>query len=101
MKKEEADGFAGYKPQLIQDQPRQDLIFIPAFTTDDIQKTISENREYIPWLKQQFLAGARLPVIVPAPFYWVLPVCWMGKPPLPISMPAGFCLRLSRRQAGA
>jgi len=54
--------FAGYQPQLIQDQPRQDLIFIPAFNTEsgDLQQTISENHEYIPWLKQQFVAGAEI-----------------------------------------
>ena len=60
IKQEETNGFPGYKPQLIQDQPRQDLIFIPAFTTDDMQKTLSENLEYVPWLQQQFLAGAEI-----------------------------------------
>src|SRR5882757_7312728 len=56
LKQEGLEDFAGYQPQLIQDQPRQDLIFIPAFSTEsvDLQQTISENYEYIPWLKQQF-----------------------------------------------
>src|SRR5258708_11543063 len=60
MKQAGIEDFAGYQPQLIQDQPRQDLIFIPAFSTDDIKETISANQEYIPWLKQQHLAGAEI-----------------------------------------
>ena len=54
------DDFAGYRLRCIQDQPRQDLIFIPAFSTDDIQQTVSENQEYIPWLRRQHLAGAEI-----------------------------------------
>lgn len=62
LKQAGLEEFAGYQPQLIQDQPRQDLIFIPAFTNDsgDLQQTISENHEYIPWLQQQFAAGAEI-----------------------------------------
>ncbi|HWK02752.1 MAG TPA: helix-turn-helix domain-containing protein [Puia sp.] len=60
MKQAGMADFAGYQPQSIQDQPKQDLIFIPAFVTDDIKETISANQEYIPWLKQQHLAGAEI-----------------------------------------
>lgn len=62
LKETETNVFAGYHPQFIGQQPRQDLIFIPAFTTEsvDLEQTIAENREYIPWLQQQFLAGAEI-----------------------------------------
>lgn len=62
LKQAGMDAFPGYRPQLIRDEPRQDLIFIPAFNNEsgNLQEIIAENHEYIPWLQQQFLAGAEI-----------------------------------------
>lgn len=37
-----------------------DLILIPAFTTDNMSEMIAKNKDFIPWLKKQHLAGAEL-----------------------------------------
>ncbi len=37
-----------------------DIVLIPSFTTDDIKHTLSKNQKYIPWLQQQFTAGAEI-----------------------------------------
>jgi len=36
------------------------LVLVPSFTTDDLKQTITANREYVPWLKQQYKNGAEI-----------------------------------------
>ena len=61
MKPQLADRLDRYTIQCIApQQQRQDLIFIPAFNSENMQQTLFENREYIPWLRQQFAAGAEI-----------------------------------------
>ena len=50
----------GYQPQSITTNLQQDLILIPAFTTDDMKQAIQENQSYIPWLQTQFKNGAEI-----------------------------------------
>ncbi len=59
-KEKAGDSFAGYPTADIDNQPVLDLIFIPAFHTQDLQRALSENHSYIPWLKQQFSKGAEI-----------------------------------------
>jgi transcriptional regulator GlxA family with amidase domain len=54
------DSFFNYQTQPIQTCGDKDLIIIPAFNTDDIKQAVSENYEYIPWLTEQFKAGAEI-----------------------------------------
>lgn len=44
----------------INDIEKQNLILIPAFSTEEVQNAIMENREYIPWLTEQFRTGTHL-----------------------------------------
>lgn len=52
--------FHGYPVGSIDDDHVSDLVLIPAFTTDDMKETISRNRVYLPWLHQQYNAGAEI-----------------------------------------
>ena len=42
--------FDKYNPVSVHTSPRQDIILIPAFSTDNIRDTVQENSEFIPWL---------------------------------------------------
>ena len=48
-----------YRPETLP-QEKMDIIFIPAFATDDIPKAIQENIACIPWLRAQYGMGAEL-----------------------------------------
>jgi transcriptional regulator GlxA family with amidase domain len=60
--------FNGYQIQNIQQAAQQDLVFIPAFGSADIGKAIHQNQKYIPWLQQQFKAGAELACVCTGAF---------------------------------
>ena len=60
--------FKGYRIQSICDAQKQDLIFIPAFNAANIVQAIGENQKYIPWLQQQFKAGAELACVCTGAF---------------------------------
>ncbi|MDB4926524.1 GlxA family transcriptional regulator [Mucilaginibacter sp.] len=66
--KDKAIEFNGYKIQPVNTAPKQDLIFIPAFRSEDIVQAIRENYNYIPWLQQQFQAGAELACVCTGAF---------------------------------
>lgn len=54
------DFFAGYTVKSLQDAGGANLILCPSFTTNDIIKTIATNREFFPWLQQQYNRGAEI-----------------------------------------
>ena len=48
----------GYQKQNLQAVDKIDLVLIPAFTTTDMMQTLQQNQVFIPWLHQQYHAGA-------------------------------------------
>ncbi|HEY9534884.1 MAG TPA: helix-turn-helix domain-containing protein [Mucilaginibacter sp.] len=63
-----ATEFNVYQIQSLDTAPKQDLIFIPAFKAADILQTIQENQKFIPWLQQQYQAGAELACVCTGAF---------------------------------
>jgi transcriptional regulator GlxA family with amidase domain len=55
-----AAAFPDYISQGIEDTTPFNLVLVPSFTTDDLKQSIIENREYLPWLKQQYKNGAEM-----------------------------------------
>jgi transcriptional regulator GlxA family with amidase domain len=60
--------FKGYQIQNINQGARQDLVFIPSFGSTDIGKAVQQNQKYVPWLQQQFEAGAELACVCTGAF---------------------------------
>ena len=60
--------FNGHQIQPIAIALKQDLIFIPAFNAADIVEAIQENYKFIPWLQQQYQAGAELACVCTGAF---------------------------------
>ena len=52
--------FDKYNPVSVHTSPRQDIILIPAFSTDNIRDTVQENSEFIPWLTRQYHTGTEI-----------------------------------------
>jgi len=52
--------FHHYRVRSVQSKLKTDIVLIPAFTTNNIHKTIEKNKIYIPWLQKQFKAGAEI-----------------------------------------
>ena len=50
----------GYQSECIDDTAPKDLILIPAFNTDNIQEAIYENREFLPWIINEYKQGAEI-----------------------------------------
>jgi transcriptional regulator GlxA family with amidase domain len=50
----------GYQKQNLQQAQQINLILIPAFTTTDMPQTLQKNQLFIPWLHQQYKAGAAI-----------------------------------------
>jgi len=50
----------GYECECIDDTAPKDLVLIPAFNTDNIQQAIYENREFLPWIINQYKTGAEI-----------------------------------------
>jgi transcriptional regulator GlxA family with amidase domain len=54
------DGLFTIKPDmLIQDVPKTDMIFIPAIHSD-YRQALEDNAAFIPWIKEQYKAGAEV-----------------------------------------
>jgi len=60
--------FNNYSIQVIQEAPQQDIVFVPAFRSDDIYNAVSANQEFIPWLQQQFSKGAEIACVCTGAF---------------------------------
>ncbi|MFD2146913.1 DJ-1/PfpI family protein [Mucilaginibacter antarcticus] len=60
--------FNGYPVRSILDSQKQDIVFIPAFVSVDIAQAVFENQKYVPWLQQQFKAGAELACVCTGAF---------------------------------
>jgi transcriptional regulator GlxA family with amidase domain len=52
--------FHGYPVKSITSDFIADIVLIPSFTTSNLQETISKNQMYIPWIRDQFRAGAEI-----------------------------------------
>jgi transcriptional regulator GlxA family with amidase domain len=72
--------FSGYKIQTVYNAPKQDLIFVPAFRTDDVKQAVYENQLYIPWLQQQFLMGSEIACVCTGAFLLGATGLLNGKP---------------------
>jgi transcriptional regulator GlxA family with amidase domain len=50
----------GYQSECIDDTTPKDLVLIPAFNTENVQEAIYENREFLPWIINQYKRGAEI-----------------------------------------
>lgn len=55
-----ASAFPDYLSEGIDVATNFNLVLVPSFTTDDLKQSILANRDYLPWLKQQYKGGAEL-----------------------------------------
>ncbi|MFD0749395.1 GlxA family transcriptional regulator [Mucilaginibacter calamicampi] len=60
--------FNSYQVQVLNETPQQDIVFVPAFRTDDVFGAVSANQELIPWLQQQFSKGAEIACVCTGAF---------------------------------
>jgi len=72
--------FSNYNPQNIADAPQQDIIFVPAFRSDDIRGAVAANQAYIPWLQQQFSSGSEIACVCTGAFLLGATGLLNGKP---------------------
>jgi transcriptional regulator GlxA family with amidase domain len=72
--------FNSYKLQSVQDAPKQDIIFVPAFGTDNVALGVNENQQYIPWLIQQYRAGSEIACVCTGAFLLGATGLLNGKP---------------------
>lgn len=56
----DADYFDKYALLPVAEAGMQQLILVPAFSTDDLAAAIEGNKAFIPWLQQQYRSGAEL-----------------------------------------
>jgi transcriptional regulator GlxA family with amidase domain len=52
--------FHGYSIQTLDSDTQYDIVLIPSFTTNDMKETLEKNRDFIPWLQQQYKAGSEI-----------------------------------------
>lgn len=52
--------FHGYPVKSIKSEQITDIVLIPSFTTGNMIETLSNNQQYIPWIKRQYLANAEI-----------------------------------------
>src|SRR3954466_9814175 len=52
--------FGRYTPHRLAEGDSEDLILIPAFSSEDLKIAIDNNIECLPWLRSQYLKGARI-----------------------------------------
>jgi len=57
---EYTDMIMNYPAEDIQTATQKQLLLVPAFNTDDMTATLASNQVYIPWLIQQYRAGAEI-----------------------------------------
>ena len=56
----DCSSFHGYPIKSITSDFEADIVLIPSFTTSSIKETISKNHMYIPWIQNQYRAGAEI-----------------------------------------
>lgn len=72
--------FDNYHLQTVADAPQQDIIFVPAFRSDDIRNAVSANKPFIPWLQQQFSGGSEIACVCTGAFLLGATGLLNGKP---------------------
>ncbi len=72
--------FDAYEVQTTSSAPQQDIVFVPAFRSDDIQNAVSSNVLFIPWLQQQFGNGAEIACVCTGAFLLGATGLLNGKP---------------------
>ena len=50
-----------YTAQPIRGAAKQDILLVPAFNSENIKQSITENTAFVPWLKAQYQSGAEDP----------------------------------------
>ena len=58
--KKECNSFHGYPVISIASDYVADIVLIPSFTTSNFNDTIFKNHKFIPWIQEQFSAGAEI-----------------------------------------
>ncbi|UKT62191.1 GlxA family transcriptional regulator [Pedobacter mucosus] len=66
--KNEDNTFRQYSIKLIHSELDYDLVIIPAFTTENLQEAISFNRQFIPWIQNQYSKGAEIATVCTGAF---------------------------------
>lgn len=46
--------------QSMDDVPRQDIVLVPAFASVNLSQALAENSGFVPWLQEQYKAGAEI-----------------------------------------
>jgi len=72
--------FDNHKLQSVNEAPQQDIIFVPAFRSDDIREAITANQCFIPWLQQQFSGGSEIACVCTGAFLLGATGLLNGKP---------------------
>lgn len=72
--------FDTYKVHSINNAPQQDVVFVPAFRSDDLDNAVSCNHVFIPWLQQQFNNGAEIACVCTGAFLLGATGLLNGKP---------------------
>jgi len=54
------DSLMGYQSESIQETSPKNLILVPAFNTSDLKQAIIDNYPFLPWITQQYQAGAEI-----------------------------------------
>ncbi len=54
------DGLFGHKVASIDETRNADLILVPSFTSQDMRKSLEDNREFVPWMNKQYRRGAQI-----------------------------------------
>ena len=52
--------FQNYSVKSLKSREKMDLVLIPSFTSTNLSQSVERNKDYIPWLQQQFKAGAEM-----------------------------------------
>lgn len=72
--------FNGRTIQHVSAAAKQDIIFVPAFGTENIGPAVYENQQYIPWLQQQYNTGAEIACVCTGAFLLGATGLLNGKP---------------------
>jgi transcriptional regulator GlxA family with amidase domain len=60
LKGHETDGYKGYEQKYFNEREHYDLLLLPAFRQDSIPKALTDNKDWIPLLQQQYNKGAAI-----------------------------------------
>ncbi len=72
--------FDNYHLQTVDGAPQQDIIFVPAFRSNDIRTAVSANKPFVPWLQQQFSGGSEIACVCTGAFLLGATGLLNGKP---------------------